>query len=78
MRVVSVGDARFRAATKRKLTDRTLDVEFDPGHLREQIDIGASDRTSAEPHVGRHQVERLSQYADVLQNERICERAVLP
>ena len=69
----SVGSPRFRAATKRKLTDRTLDVEFDPRHLREQIDIGVPDRASAEPHVGRHQVERLSQYADVLQNERICD-----
>ena len=70
--------ARLRAATKRKLTDRALDVEFDPGHLREQIDIGASDRTAAEPHVGCHQVERLDQYADVLQDERIGERAVFP
>jgi hypothetical protein len=43
-------------------------VEFDPRHLREQIDIGAPDRTSAEPHVGRHHVERLNEYADVLQN----------
>ena len=75
---LSVGSLRFRAATDRKLTDRALDVEFDPRHLREQIDIGDPDRTSAEPHVGRHQVERLHQYADVLQNERIGDRAVLP
>ena len=70
--------AELRAATERKLTDRALDVEFDPGHLREQIDIGAADRASAKSHVGRHQVERLNQYADVLQDERIGERAVLP
>src|SRR6476660_2130296 len=68
----------FRAAPNRKLTDGALDVEFDSGHLREQINIDAPDRTSAEPHVSRHHVERLNQYADVLQNERICDRAVLP
>src|SRR5262249_52115649 len=75
---LSVGSLRFHAATNRKLTNRALDVEFDPRHLREQLDIGAPDRTSTEPHIGRHQVKRLHQYADILQNERICDRAVLP
>ena len=56
---LSVGSFRFRAATDRKLTDWSLDVEFDSRHLCEQIDIRDPDRTSAEPHVGRHQVERL-------------------
>src|SRR5262249_24518381 len=73
-----IGGSRFRASTKRKLTDCSLDVEFYTSHLRKQIDIGGPDRTSAEPHVIRCQVERLSEYADVLQKERICERAVLP
>ena len=74
----SVGSRRWRAATKRELTDRTLNVEFDPGHFGEQIDIGAPDRASAKSHVGRHQIERLNQYAGVLQDERIGERAVFP
>ncbi len=71
-------NGRFCAAAKRKLTDRALDVEFDPRHLREQIDIRAANRTAAEPHISRHQVKRLHQYADVLQNKRIGDRAVLP
>ena len=74
----SVGSVRFRAATERKLTDGSLDVESDFRHLCEQIDIRDPDRTSAEPHAGRHQVEGLRQYADVLENERIGDRAVLP
>ena len=49
---LSVGGFRFRAATDRKLTDGSLDVEFDSRHLCEQIDIRDPDRTSAEPHVG--------------------------
>src|SRR5271155_833161 len=76
--VRSVGSFRFRAATDRKLTDGSLDVEFDSRHLCEQIDIRDPDRASAEPHVGRHQVERLRQYTNVLQNERIGDRAILP
>jgi hypothetical protein len=74
----SVGSVRFRAATERKLTDGSLDVEFDSRHLFEQLDIRDPDRTYAEPHAGRHQVEGLGQYADVLENERIGDRAVLP
>src|SRR5262245_3576793 len=74
----SVGSPRSSAAADRKLTDRALDVKFDPGHFREQIDVRDPDRTSAEPHVGGHEVECLNQYADVLQNERIGNRAVLP
>src|SRR5262249_51838570 len=74
----SVGSPRFGAAADRKLTDRALHVKFDPGHLREQIDVCDPDRTSPEPHVGGHKVECLHQYADVLQNERIGDRAVLP
>ena len=73
-----LGSSNFQAATKRKLSDRALDVELDPGHLCEQIDVGGTDRTSAEPRICRDQVERLSQYADILQKERISERAVLP
>ena len=56
---LSGGSFRFRAATDRKLTDWSLDEEFDSCHLCEQIDILDPDRTSTEPHVGRHQVERL-------------------
>ncbi len=77
-RRLSVGSRRLRAAADHELTDRAFDVEFDPRHLREQLDIDAPDRTSAEPHVGRHHVERLDQDADILQDERICDRAVLP
>ena len=55
-----------------------FDVEFDARHLCEEIDIRDPDRTTAEPHVGRHQVKRLHKHADVLQNERIGDRAVLP
>jgi predicted enzyme related to lactoylglutathione lyase len=75
---LSVGRPRFRPAAKRKLTDRAFDVELDCRHFREQLDIGTPDRASAKPHIGRHHVERLNQYADVLQNERICDRAVFP
>src|ERR1700677_1084771 len=74
----SVGSFRFRAAADRKLTDWSLDVEFDSRHLCEQIDVRDSNRTSAEPHVGRHQVECLRQDTDVLQNQRIGDRAILP
>src|SRR5262245_33637177 len=66
------------AATKRKLANRALDVEFEPGHPCEQIDIGGPDRTSAEPYISSDQVERLSEHTNVLQEERIGERAVLP
>jgi hypothetical protein len=38
--VSSVGRVQFRAAAERELTDRALDVEFEPRHLREQFDIG--------------------------------------
>ncbi len=74
----SVGSFRGRAATDRKLTDRSLDVEFDSRHLCEQIDILDPDRKSDQSHVGRHQIERLRQYPDVLQNERIGDGTVLP
>src|ERR1700721_1677541 len=67
-----------QAATERKLTDRTFDVEFDSSHLGEQVDIDAPDSASTQPHVGRHQVERLDQYADILQDERIRNRTVFP
>lgn len=48
-----LGSSNFQAATKRKLSDRALNVELDPGHLCEQIDIGRTDRTSAKPHICR-------------------------
>ena len=51
---LSGGSFQFRAATDRKLTDRSLDVEFESRHLCEQIDIRDPDRTSAEFHVGSH------------------------
>src|SRR5215470_698964 len=76
--VSSVGRTGLLGATERELTDRALDVEFDPRHLGEQIDVDAADRAAAEPHVGRHQVERLHQYASILEDERVGERAVLP
>ena len=69
---------RARSTTKCKLTDGPLDVEFDPGHLREQVDVGAADRTAAEPHVGGHKVQRLCQHADIFEDELIGDRAVLP
>ena len=59
---------KVRAAAEHKLTDRAFDVEVDPRHPREEIDIGDPDRASAEPHIRRHQIERLHQDADVLQN----------
>jgi uncharacterized protein len=74
----SVGSVRFRDAADRKLTDWPLDVELDARHLCEQFDVRDPDRTPAELHVGRHQVERLHQGADVLQNERIGDRTILP
>src|SRR6266404_28666 len=77
-RAVSVGRLRFHAATDRKLTDRTLDVEVDTRHLREQINIGDPNRASAQPQIVRHQVECLHQCAGILENERIGDRAVLP
>jgi hypothetical protein len=43
----SAGSRRLRAAAKGKLTDRALVVEFDAGHFREQVDVGAPDRTAA-------------------------------
>ena len=45
---------RLHATAKRKLSDSALDVKFNPCHLREQIDIGGPDRTSAEIHFSRH------------------------
>ena len=69
------GMKRTSSSASRVLTDRAL--EFDPRHLREQIDIGARSHIRR-AHVSRHHVERLNQYADILQNERICDRAVLP
>ena len=75
---ISLGSLRLQAAAKRELPDRAFDMEFNPGHFREQVDIGAPDRASAQSHVGRHQVERLNQHADILQDQRIGERAVFP
>src|SRR5450631_1660607 len=66
------------AATDCELTDRAFDVEFDPRHLREQLDMAGPDHASTEAHIGRHQVERLDQYADILQDQRIGDRGVLP
>ncbi len=61
----------WSCAANRKLTDRAFDVDFDPRHLREEIDIGNPYRASAETHVSRHQVERLDQHADILEDQRI-------
>src|SRR5213083_1795656 len=69
---------RFRAATERELTNRPFDVELDPRHPCEQVDIGGAEGASAKFHVGRYQIERLQQDTHVLENERIGERAVLP
>src|SRR5262249_58240324 len=71
----SVGPSRSHLAPERKLTHRTFDMKFDARHFGEQIAIADADRASAQPHVGRHQIERLHQYADVLENERIGNRA---
>src|SRR6266436_1435842 len=77
-RSLSVRGPRFRLAPERELTNWTLDVKFDLRHFGEQIDIADADRASAQPHVGRHQIERLHQCADILEHERIRDRAVLP
>lgn len=69
---------RCCAATNRKLTDWTLDIKFDPSDPREQINIDTANGAAAEAHIGRHHVERLHQYADVLQNKRIRDRAIFP
>ena len=50
----SRGSPRSRAAAEGELADWAFDVEVDPRHPREQIDVGAPDCASAEPHVGRH------------------------
>jgi hypothetical protein len=63
---LSVGSFRFRAATDRELTGGSLDVQVEPGHFCEQIDIHDPDRASAERHVGRHQVKGLRQHSGVL------------
>src|SRR6476620_253794 len=64
---------RLPAASERELTDRTLYMEFEPGHFRKQIDIASADGTATKAHVGRRQVERLDQAADILQDQRICD-----
>jgi len=69
---------RVPAATDCELTDRALDMKFDPRHLREQIDIAGPDRASTQAHIGRHHVQRLDQHADILQDQRIGDRGVLP
>ena len=65
-------------ASQGKLSNRPLDVEFNAGHPGETVDIVVADRASAEPHVGRHQVERLHHDADIFQDQRIGDRTVLP
>src|SRR5581483_2805200 len=59
------------AAAERELTHRSFDVKFKSGHLGKLVDIVGPDRASAKPHVGRGQVERLHQYADVLEDQGI-------
>ena len=66
------------AAAEGELTDRALDMESDPRHLFELIDIRDPDRASAKPHPGRHEVKRLGENAGILENQRIGNRAVLP
>jgi uncharacterized protein len=75
---VPFGGLRLHATADCKLTNGSFDVEVDPRHPGEKVDIDAPDGTSTESHVGRHQVERLRQYPDVLQDERIGDRAVFP
>lgn len=55
-----------QAATKRKLTDRALDVKLKARHVCKQADISSSDRASAKPKVGQHDIKRLHEHADIL------------
>ena len=67
-----------QAATKRKLTDRALDVNLKARHVCKQADISSSDRASAKPKVGQHDIKRLHEHANILEDERIGDRAVFP
>ena len=64
----------FPDLTEGELTDGTLDVKVDPGHLREQVDIGCPNRASSQTHAGRHDVQCLEQDADVFQDQRVGVR----
>src|SRR5258708_15282266 len=66
-----LGSLRSAAAAEGELADRAFDVEIDPRHFREQIDIAGADRASAQSHIGRHQIERLDQDTDISLDERI-------
>src|SRR5580704_16500842 len=68
----------FCSAPQRELADRPFDVELDPGHLGEQIDVGDADRTAAEIKIRGHQIKGLQQHTDVFENQRISERRVFP
>jgi hypothetical protein len=68
----------FAAAAERELTDRALDVEFQSRHFRKQLDIVGSDGASTQPQGGRGQIQRLKNHTDILEDERVGDRAVLP
>ena len=65
----SIGRRRHRGTAEGELPNRPLDVKFDVGHFREQLEISDADRAAAQPHIGRHQVEGLHQHAGILQNQ---------
>src|SRR6267143_3318730 len=64
---------RLLAASERKLTDRALYMEFELRHFCKQIDVGAADGAAAKARIGRRQIERLDQAADILQDQRVCD-----
>src|SRR6516225_6814183 len=77
-RARSAGVADACAATECELTLRTFDVEGLPRHPREQVDIAGPDRASTETEIGRGQVKRLQQHANILQDQRIGDCTVFP
>ena len=48
------------------------------GHFREQVDIVSADGAAPEVEIGGGEVERLQEHADILQDQRIGDPAVLP
>ena len=49
-----------------------------PGHTGEKVDVANADGAGAKLHLRRHQIKRLHQDADMLENQRIGEAAIFP
>src|SRR5258708_19910470 len=56
-----LGSLRSAAAAECELADRAFDVEIDPRHFREQIDITGADRPPAQSHIRPPQIHLLHQ-----------------